>query len=322
MNYSHGMRLPFRIVCANMNARLEIRHLKLLAAVAEEGSVTRAGKRLHLTQSALSHQLRDAEEKLGTALFLRLGKKMVLTPCGEKLLACAHRVLEELSQTELQIEALNGGSRGVIRLSTECYTCYHWLPPLLKKFHGKFPKVEVNIDADATSNPAPALLDGKLDVAIMSCPPRNKSLCITPMFEDEMVLVLAPAHRLASSTQVHPRELAQETVLIYPPREESTLLHKVLAPLRVEPVRVIEVPLTEVIVELAAAGTGVGFLAHWAVAPQVESGRVVARPLSSRAVRRRWHAVTLRNQPAPPFLGEFLTLLSDFCPKHARRVSA
>ena len=66
-----------------MSVKLEIRHLRLLAAVADSGSVTEAGKCLHLTQSALSHQLRDAEEKLGTALFLRLGKKMVLTPAGE-----------------------------------------------------------------------------------------------------------------------------------------------------------------------------------------------------------------------------------------------
>src|SRR5437667_9220493 len=98
-----------------MNAKLEIRHLKLLAAVAEEGSVTEAGKRLHLTQSALSHQLRDAEERLGTALFLRLGRKMVLTPAGDRLITCARRVLEELSNTETQIEGLNGGAGGEIR---------------------------------------------------------------------------------------------------------------------------------------------------------------------------------------------------------------
>src|SRR6266700_7539410 len=82
---------------------LEIRHLKLVAAVAEEGSVTEAGKRLHLTQSALSHQLRDAEEKLGAALFLRLGKRMVLTPAGEKLLVSAQKVLDELRTAESQI---------------------------------------------------------------------------------------------------------------------------------------------------------------------------------------------------------------------------
>src|ERR1700756_1177292 len=106
MNYTHGCMTP----------KLEVRHLKLLVTVAEEGSVTEAGKRLHLTQSALSHQLRDAEERLGTALFLRLGRKMVLTSAGERLIACARRVLDELSNAEVQIEGLHGGARGEIRL--------------------------------------------------------------------------------------------------------------------------------------------------------------------------------------------------------------
>jgi LysR family transcriptional regulator for metE and metH len=312
MNYTHGTMTP----------KLEVRHLRLLVTVAEEGSVTDAGKRLHLTQSALSHQLRDAEERLGTALFLRLGRKMVLTPAGERLIACARRVLDELSHAELQIEGLNGGARGVIRLSTECYTCYHWLPPVLQKFHSKFPKVEVNIDAAATAYPASALLQGKLDVAIMNCPPRNRSLRTTPMFEDELVLVMSPTHRLAASSQVRPKDMDAETVLIYPPREESTLINKVLKPAGVEPQRIIEVPLTEAIIEMAGAGTGIGFLARWAVAPAVEAGKVAIRPLSGRGFRRQWHAVTLRNQPAPPFLTEFLHLLSNFCPKHARRMSA
>src|SRR6476661_3658040 len=129
MNYAHVM-----------DVKLEIRHLRLLAAVAQTGSVTEAGKRLHLTQSALSHQLRDAEEKLGAALFLRLGKRMVLTPAGEKLLVSAEKVLEE--------------------------------------FHTRYPKVEVSIDAEYTHRPIQALLDGKLDVAILNCtpPPRNSSL--------------------------------------------------------------------------------------------------------------------------------------------------
>lgn len=305
-----------------MDVRLEIRHLKLLDAVAEAGSVTQAGRRLHLTQSALSHQLRDAEDKLGTALFLRLGKKMALTPAGEKLLLSARRVLDELHSAETQIEGLNGGTRGVIRLSTECYTCYHWLPPLLRKFHSKFSRVELHIDVGASSHPAEALLAGKLDVAIMSCPPRNKSLVLTPMFEDELVVVMAPGHVLASSTHVRPHDLAGETVLIYPPREESTLIRKVLQPAGVEPQRVLEIPLTEAIIEMAAAGTGIGFLARWAVAPQLDAGRVVVRPLSTRGFRRQWYAVTLRNQARPPYLAEFLDLLGAYCPKQARRLRA
>jgi len=304
-----------------MDAKLEIRHLKLLAAVAEEGSVTKAGRRLHLTQSALSHQLRDAEERVGTPLFLRIGKKMTLTPSGEQLLVCARRILEDLCNTESQIRALNGGAGGVIRVSTECYTCYHWLPPLLKRFHSKYSKVQINIDANATAHPAAALLEGKLDVAIMSSPPRNRSLQLTPMFEDELFMVMAGDHRLAANSTIHPKDLAQETVLCYPPREESTLLNKVLKPAGFEPQTIIEVPLTEAIVELAAAGTGVALLARWAVAPYLEAGKITIRPLA-RGLRRQWHAVTLRKQPVAPFLQEFLNLLAGFCPKNAKRTHA
>src|SRR5262249_38241096 len=250
-------------------------------------SVTEASKRLFLTQSALSHQLRDAEEKLGTALFLRLGKRMVLTPAGEKLLLCARRVLDELRSTEAQIDGLNGNTRGMIRLSTECYTCYHWLPPLLKKFHSKFRKIEISIDADATSRPSDALLEGRLDVAIMSMPPRNKSLQLTPMFEDELVLVMAPGHRLTKSVTVSPRDLAGEAVLCYPPREDSTLVMKVMRPAGVEPERIIEVPLTEAILEMAGCGTGIGLLARWAVQPQLDAGKIAVRRLSNREVRRQ-----------------------------------
>ena len=108
---------------------VEVRHLRLVAAIADSGSLTRAGDRLHLTQSALSHQLRDIESRLGAALFLRVGKRLVLTPAGERLLASARDVLDRLQQTELEIRELGKERGGVLRLTTECYTCYHWLPP-------------------------------------------------------------------------------------------------------------------------------------------------------------------------------------------------
>ena len=297
----------------NQDVRLEIRHLRLLAAVAEQGSVTEAGRCLHVTQSALSHQLRDAEEKLGTALFLRLGKKMVLTPAGEKLLDSARKVLHELHSAETQIEGLNGGTRGVIRVSTECYTCYHWLPPVLKKFSAKFPGVEINIVLEATARPLVALLDGRLDVAVTSGPIRNKSLRFTPTCEDELVIVMEPRHRLASSSYVQPRDLAGESIMCYPPREESTLVNKVLRPAGVEPARVMEVPLTESIIDMASAGLGIAFLARWALKNYLGTGRIVTRPLNKSGFRRHWYAATLRSRPSPPYLTEFVTLLARTC---------
>src|SRR5258706_9714669 len=109
---------------------LEVRHLQLVAAVAEVGSLTRAGDRLHLTQSALSHQLRDIESRLGAALFLRVGKRLVLTPAGERLLASARDVLERLEQTERGIPQVGEERVRGLRLTSERLILHHRLPPL------------------------------------------------------------------------------------------------------------------------------------------------------------------------------------------------
>jgi LysR family transcriptional regulator for metE and metH len=305
-----------------MDVNLEIRHLKLLVAVAEEESITAAGKRLHLTQSALSHQLRDAEDRLGTPLFLRLGKRMALTPAGTKLLEAARRILKDLRAAELEVLGLNGNTHGEIRLTTECYTCYHWLPPVLTSFHALFPEVEVSIDMQATHNPAEELLAGNLDVAVMNCPPAHNNLLLSPLCEDELLVVMSPEHRLADRPRIHPEDLEGETLLIYPPREESTLIQKILLPAGVQPGRIMEIPLTEAIVEMVAAGTGVAFLACWSVSPHLHSKKIVGRTLGNSGFRRNWYAVTLRNRPATAYMTEFLKLLTLEGPKSMNRLSA
>ena len=168
---------------------LEVRHLKLVQAVTAHGSLTRAGAQLHLTQSALSHQLRDIELRLGASLFLRVGKRMVLTPAGEQLLRSADDVLATIDRTEETIRRLAGASGGVLRISTECYTCYHWLPSLLKEYRRTHPRVEIQVVADATQHPLPYLLDGRLDVAIVTDPVRDRRLVARRLFDDEMVVI-------------------------------------------------------------------------------------------------------------------------------------
>ena len=296
-----------------MKVKLEIRHLRLLDAVAEEGSVTAAARRLHTSQSALSHQLRDAEERLDTRLFLRLGKRMVLTQAGDHLLLAARRALEELGRAEEKACNFNGGAGGVIRLATECYTCYHWLPALLKRFHKKFAKVDVSIDPDATRTPVAALLGGKLDVAILSCPPKDRRLQLTPICEDELLLTMAPDHRLAQKEFIRPRDLEGETIIIYPPRSESTLLQKYMIPAGVQPKNVLEIPLTEAMIEMVASSLGVALLARWAAAPHVKTGRLATRSLTAKGFRRTWYAAILRNQPSSPYLDIFVQMLGEPC---------
>jgi LysR family transcriptional regulator, regulator for metE and metH len=290
---------------------LEIRHLKLVVAVAEAGSVTAASKRLHVTQSALSHQLRDAEERIGAPLFLRLSKRMVPTPAGERLLRSARTVLKELDLTAREL-GNNGESAGLIRISTECYTCYHWLPSLLREFRKKYPKVEISILAEATHDPLLALREGRLDVGVVSGDVTDNAMRVDDLFHDDLLLVMSPDHKLANKKSVRPQELAGENVIIYPPRNESTFLNKVIFPAGVRPGAVLEVTLTEAILELASAGMGIGFIARWAAAPYVKNHRLAARPLANGGYRRSWRAVTVASSPRPAYLEEFITLLRRF----------
>lgn len=288
---------------------LEMRHLKLVAAVAEEGSVTRAGARLHLTQSALSHQLRDAEEQLGTSLFRRIHRKMILTPAGERLLRSAQTVMAEMERAEKEIGRMANGHEGVLRLCTQCYTCYHWLPARMKIFQRNHPGVEFQVNVEDTPNPIPALIEGKLDLALINLPVRDRRVVYTPLFEDELLAVLAPNHPKSSRPFLEPEDFIGEDVIIYPPKEESTLLLRFLTPAGVVPRNVRQVMLTEAILELVKAGLGIGMLARWAIAPQLRAGTVRALPLGRDGFRRTWSAATLRSREVPQYVHEFVDLL-------------
>jgi LysR family transcriptional regulator, regulator for metE and metH len=296
---------------------LEVRHLKLVREVSAAGSLTRAGASLHLTQSALSHQLRDIESRLGTALFLRVGKRMVLTPAGERLLRSADEVLAAIERTEEAIRNLSGDKRGVLRLTTECLTCYHWLPSLMKRYRQSHPQVDIRIDVTATSDPVTSLVEGRLDVAIVSDPVRDRRVVARPLFDDELVVVLNPQHPLASRSFLQPEDFAQETLLTYSPKEESTIYQRLLLPAGVMPV-VQQVQITEAMIELVKAGLGVAVLARWAVDPYVKSGQLRAVRLTRLGYRRTWSAATLKDMARVPYVKAFIDLIAAHPPFTAR----
>ncbi|MEW6737863.1 MAG: LysR family transcriptional regulator [Acidobacteriota bacterium] len=291
---------------------LEIRHLRLIMAIAEEGSVTRAGDRLHLTQSALSHQLRDAEEKLGTPLFLRLNKRLILTPAGEKLLGWSYKILDSLQRASEDIKQISSNKQGVLRISTGCYTCYHWLPTVLKPFHKKYPRVDVQIVVEATDEPIEALLDGKIDMAIISWQVRDRRINLHPIFKDELVAAMHPDHPLATRPYLNASDFADQHLLVYSlPVEEITLFQKFLIPAGIMPKQVSQVKLTEAMIEIVKAGLGICAMARWAIAPQTAAGELCALPITKRGFYRQWSAATIKSKTAPPFLAEFAKLLSD-----------
>ena len=171
---------------------IEIRHLQMVTAVAASGSVTQAARDLHLTQSAVSHQLRAIEARLGTPLFLRMGKRMVVTAAGGRILETARRVLDEITAAEEDVRRRAAGEASVIRVCAQCNTGYHWLPPLIDAFRQKHPAVDVSIAVECTMRPLEALLEGLLDVAIVTDAVRSSHVRTRPLFEDEHAAIVAP----------------------------------------------------------------------------------------------------------------------------------
>jgi LysR family transcriptional regulator for metE and metH len=279
--------------------------------VAEQGSLTRAGQQLHLTQSALSHQLLDLEERLGVPLFHRLGKRMVATPAGERLLETARRALPELVATEDALREFATGRRAVLRLSTECYTCYHWLPRVLAPFERAHPAVEVTIVPEATRQPIEALLEGRIDLGIVHSEARDERLTYAPLFSDEMVVVMAPSHRLAKQPFVRPEDMADEHLITYDlSLNQNSVFQRVLAPAGVTPRRLSKIQLTEAIVELVKAGTGIAVLARWAVEPYAKDGSLKLVRFTRQGFERQWAAVMMRNDATAGYMKDFVKLLA------------
>ena len=294
--------------------KIDLRHLVLVKTIVEEGSVTRAADKLYLSQSALSHQLRDLEEKLESQVFVRMNKKLLLTEAGEKILNSAKTVLCEMRCLENKIENLKKGQKGRVRISTECYTSYHWLPRFMQSFQKEYPDIDLTINAEATKNPMDYLRDGSLDVGIfIVCDkkPYEEELDYYPLFTDELVAILPKSHVLSGAKKIKPEDFLNERVLIYDiPFEESTFLQNMMSPLGYDVSKAMRIPLTEAIIEMVKAGIGVSVLAKWAIHPYLKSKKLVSLPLDHPAVQRTWYAVKLKDNNNP-VIGNFIKYIEE-----------
>jgi LysR family transcriptional regulator for metE and metH len=288
-----------------------MRHLRLIAAIAEQGSVTAAGRVLDLTQPALSHQLRELEARLRSPLFVRTARRMVLTPAGEQLAHIARGVLGQVDAFERQVvDGDFADARGVIRIATECYTAYHWLPAVLRDFRDRWPNVELRVSAEHTSAPIAALRNGRLDLALVYTPVTDRRIRLEPLFDDELVLVTAPDHRFAGREFVPLGELSDERFFIYTSSDPvSTVRREILEPAGVHRSQITQLQLTEAIVELVAAGLGVAILARWAVLPAVRSGSVQTTRIGRKGFRRTWFTAARSADVTPAYHADLIELL-------------
>ncbi|UOQ72736.1 LysR family transcriptional regulator [Hymenobacter cellulosilyticus] len=291
---------------------MEIRHLRVVKAIVEEGSIVRAIDKLHLTPSALSHQLREAENQVGAPIFFRINKKLVLTPVGERVLSRAYAILGELDTLQKEVKELIGGEVGRIRLSTECYTSYHWLPAMLRRFNADFPHVEVSINFEATHQPLPKLLSGHIDLAITSDPVPETALEFVELFRDELVAVVPAGHPWTEKPYVTAQDFALVNLIIHSlPLETVTVFQKLLTPAVVSPAKLTVLPLTEASIELVKADMGVVVMAQWALKPYLASPDLRTVRITPEGLWRQQYAARLRNHDYPLYYESFIQFLAQ-----------
>lgn len=289
---------------------MEIRHLRLIKAIVEEGSITKAIDKLHLTQSALSHQLKEAEYQLGTKIFLRQNKKLVLTKAGEKLYQAATEVLDKLTATEKEIKALVFGEVGEIRISTECYSSYHWLPSVLKQFHLLYPNIELKIVMEATHYPLQKLLDNVLDIAITSDPVKNDKITYKELFQDEMVMVVSENHPWTKKKFVVAEDFVNEHLLIHSMPLETVTIHQfLLAQAGITPKKITPLPLTEASIEMVKADMAIMGMAKWALQPYLKANSIKAVKIGKNGLKRTHYIAIMSNKTYPAYFNHFIEFL-------------
>lgn len=289
---------------------MEIRHLKLIKAIVEEGSITNAIDKLHLTQSALSHQLKEAEYQLGTRIFLRQNKKLILTKAGAKLYETANEILDKLADTEREIRQLIYGESGEIRISTECYSSYHWLPSVLKQFHLLYPNIELKIVMEATHYPLQKLLEDVIDVAIVSDPISDKRIKYIELFRDEMLMAVSENHAWAKKKYVLAEDFADQHLLIHSLPLETVTVHQFfLAPAKVTPRKITPLPLTEASLEMVKADMGVMAMAKWALQPYLKDNALRAIKIGKNGLKRKHYIAYLQDKTYPDYFQHFISFL-------------
>src|SRR5438034_2810220 len=285
---------------------LEIRHLRSLLAIAEHGKLSPAAERVHLSQSALSHQIRALESHYGIALFERSPRQgMSFTAAGERLLALAREVLARVGEAERDLLRLQGDTRGELRIALECHTCFDWLMPVMDEFRRRWPEVEVDLVAGFHSDPLALIAEGRADLVIGSAPAKRRPYAVRPLFRFEILLVLPVGHRLRSKRFVDAHELADETLITYPVRENRLdLIREVLTPWGIHLQRR-TAELTVAVLQLVASRRGIAALPNWGVKSYVDHDYVLAKRIGRTGLWSELHATTTKALGSKPFLDDF-----------------
>lgn len=290
-----------------MHTNMTLRQLRAFAAVADLGSFTAAAGRLHLTQSALSVLVRELERELGTRVFDRHTRRVLLTEAGHELLPHATRVLAELEQAAADVGALRDKSRGRLRLAVPQLMASTMAARAIAAFHHQHPGVVIELHDTPTDQLVAHVLSGEVELALGVEVPSSAAIQRRVLLRDRHWLVCPAAHPLAQRAQVRWKDL-KGVPFISPTRDFMRWLEPLLAPRGLLPVPAHTVAYVSTALGLAAAGLGVTLVPTYG-GPLAKAWGLVLRPLVAPVFERDVQIYSAPGRTLTPAAQAFVAVL-------------
>ena len=285
---------------------IELRLLKALVAIAETGSFSKAGKRLHLSQPALSHQIKALEDQIGAELFQRKSSPFKLSPAGDRLLATAYDVERLIRQSERDLARIVAGKAGQLRIAVECHSCFDWLMPSMDAFRESWADIEMDLVSGFQPDPVILLNEDLADLVIVSHAKRRPGVVHHPLFRYEVLALMARQHTFASKAYLTAKDFAKETLVTYPiPDERIDVIREVLKPANIDPPRR-KTELTVAILQLVASHRAIAAMPGWAVQPFLDRDYVASKPIRKNGLFANLYAAMTEEQSKSAYMIDFL----------------
>ena len=289
-----------------MASILEVRHLHTILALVDCGTLSRVAARVHLTQSAISHQIKQLEDYYGTPLFERKTQPLRLTPAGQRLYVLAQSAVALVNEAERDIARVIQGQAGKLRIAVECHTCFEWLMPAMDEFRDNWPEVELDLVSGFHADPLALLHEDRADLVIVSEHKKIDGMTYHPLFGFEIVGLVSCLHPLAAKDYLTPGDFANETLLTYPvPDDMLDVIRNFLRPRGIEPKRR-TAELTVAILQLVASRRGIAALPGWAVQSYLEAGYVLGKRIGKNGLRAELYAVTSEQFGELAYIKDFI----------------
>lgn len=287
-----------------------LRQMRVFAAVAQQKSFTRAARELHLTQPAVSQQLKLLEAELGLPLLEYVGRNIHLTAAGEELLRYVAQVSDLLREAGESFAAMRGLKRGILKLGAVS-TAKYFAPSLLSAFTAEFPQVQIKFTVGNREEIIKQLADNDIDLVIMGRPPRELVTTAESFAKHPLVIIASPDHPLAQSKRKMPlKQLATENFVI---REEGSgtraSMEHVFREHGVPFHASMEVSSNETIKQAVMAGMGLSFISRHTVSLEIAAGKLVTLKVRGLPVVRDWYVIHLREKRLSPITAAFRTFL-------------